>query len=456
MPLGDYIHSTPFRIASAYVSIFILSVVILFGLVFWLVTDEMKSALRKAIDQDIASLATVNDQSAVGLRRAVEDRITDARDSESLYVLRNMGGDLIVGDDLVGELTTGWQETSVAPGSGRRDDDGDPERFLARGIQTGNSFLLVGRSLHGLTEVQEILLRSLAWASGITALMALAGGILLGHGALRRIDLINRTFDDIREGNLNRRVPTRGTRDELDRLVLNINDTLDRIESLMGNLEQVTNDIAHDLRTPLTRLRQGLESVRRKNSAIGDYQATIDQAIEQTDSILETFAALLRIAQIESRVRQRRFATVNLSDISNRIFEAYESVVEDAGQTFSADITPDIHVSGDKDLLTQLLANLVENAMRHCPAGTKIRLTLIDGMTPTLAVTDTGPGIPTDERKQVLQRFYRLEGSRTTSGSGLGLALVNAIADTHGATLAFSDNSPGLRVELRFPSVGDP
>lgn len=456
MPLGDYIRSTPFRIATAYVSVFSLSVLILFGLVFWLVTDEMKGALRTAIDQDIASLVAVyHERGAIGLRAAVEDRIADARDSDSLYMLQYSDGNLIAGDHLVSAPIPGWQENTAAPPSGRRDEDGALERFLARGVQTGDSLLVVGRRLFGLTEVQEILFRSLIWASGITAIMALAGGIMLGRGALRRIDSINRVFDEIKEGYFNRRVPTRGTRDELDRLVVNINDMLDRVENLMGNLQQVTNDIAHDLRTPLSRLRQGLEAARLKDSSAGEYEAAIDQAIAQTDTILETFAALLRIAQIESRVRRGHFAKVDISEISNRIVEVYESVVEDAGQTLRARIAPDVRMSGDKDLLTQLLANLVENAMQHCPAGTRIQLTLTNGMAPTLVVSDTGPGIPVETREHVLRRFYRIEGSRTTQGTGLGLALVKAIADAHGATLTLSDNAPGLRVELRFPPASD-
>jgi signal transduction histidine kinase len=452
MPLADYIRSTPFRIATAYVGVFALSVVILFGLVFWLVTDEMKGALRTAIDQDITSLTAVyHDRGAAGLREAVEDRLADSRDNESLYLLQDADGNLISGDGLAGELIVGWQETTATPESGRRDSDGAPEHFLARGIRVNNSLLVVGRRLFGLTEVQEILFRSLIWASGITAMLALTGGIILGHGAVRRIDAINRAFDGIKEGNLGQRVPTRGTRDDLDRLVVNINDMLDRLENLMGNLQQVTNDIAHDLRTPLSRLRQGLEAARRKDSSAMEYEAAIDRAIEQTDTILETFAALLRIAQIESRVRRGRFSRIDLSEISNTIFEAYESVVEGAGQKFRADITPCIDVLGDKDLLTQLLANLIENAMTHCTAGTSIRLTLANGNAPTLAVTDNGPGIPAEERERVLRRFYRLEGHRTTAGSGLGLALVKAIAEMHGATLSLLDNQPGLRIELRFP-----
>ena len=266
------------------------------------------------------------------------------------------------------------------------------ETVLARGIQLGGAFLLVGRNLRRVHEMQELLLRSLAWMLAVTVVLALAGGVSLSRGALKRVEAINRAFREIIAGNLSQRVPARGTRDEMDRLATNINLILDRIEQLIVNLQQVTNDIAHDLRTPLGRLRQGLESARLRGSSIEEHQAAIDRAIEQTDSILDTFAALLRIAQIESKARRGRFAAVDLSEISERIVEAYESVIEDAGQSLSGNISPGVQVHGDKDLLTQMLANLVENATRHCPTGAKIVVTLKNDLAPTLSVADTGRG----------------------------------------------------------------
>jgi signal transduction histidine kinase len=454
MPLADYFRSTPFRIASTYAGLFALSVAILFGVVFWLATEEMKGELRALIEQDIQSLlADHRERGVAGLREAVKERIAEARDKESFYMFQDQHGVLPSGNAPEHEPIAGWQVSRVKLASSARDEDGETDDFLARGIRIGGAFLVVGRSLHGVQEVQEVLLSSLGWALGLTALLALAGGIGLGHSALRRIDAINRTFQDIKEGNLARRVPSRGTRDELDRLVLNINDMLDRVELLISNLQQVTNDIAHDLRTPLGRLRQGLESARRRGSSVDDYRTAIDRAIEQTDTILGTFAALLRIAQIESGTRRGRFAAVDLSEISNRIVEAYETVAEDAGQSLSGDIEPGVQVRGDRDLLTQMLANLVENATRHCPAGAQVVITLKRDTGAVLAVADTGPGIPDEAREAVLRRFHRLEGSRTTPGSGLGLALVKAIADLHNATLSLSDNRPGLRVTLEF-SIG--
>lgn len=453
MPLADYLRSTPFRIATTYAGLFAASVMILFGVVYWLVSEEMTSELQSVIDKDIASLMAVyRERGSEGLKADIEDRIADTPKGDSLYLYRDKDGNAVSSNTPSGAPVLGWQDVGTILGSGRHDTDGAAEHFLARGVQTADSFLLVGRSLHGLKEVQEVLLRALTWALGLTAVLALGGGIGLGHGALRRVDSINRAFREITEGHLSRRVSTSGTRDELDRLAVNINLMLDRIEQLMANLQQVSNDIAHDLRTPLGRLRQGLESARRKESSVQDYRTAIDRAIEQADTILDTFSALLRIAQIESRSRRGRFETVDLSELANRIVEAYETVIEDADQSLTAEIAPGVRAGGDRDLIIQMLANLVENATRHCPAGSHISIALTNDTAPTVTVADTGPGIPEDARDAVLRRFYRLEGSRTTPGSGLGLALVKAIADLHNATLLLSDNRPGLRVTIRFPA----
>jgi len=456
MPLSDYLHSTPFRIAAKYAALFAASVVVLFAVVYWLVTDESKIALRAVIEQDTRALVEIyRAQGTKGLAEAVRSRVTEARDGDAIYALEDKNGVLLAGNAGLAGPVVGWRQVQLESASHKHTDGDEKENFLVHVVPVGDTVLLVGRSLFGLKEVQEVLLRALAWALGLTVVMALAGGIGLGHSALRRIEVINRATREIIEGNLSRRVPTGGTRDELDRLAGNINLMLDRIEQLMANLQQVTNDIAHDLRTPLGRLRQVLETARLKDSRVEEYQAAIDRAIEQADTILDTFAALLRIAQIESRARRGRFASVDLSEIANRILEAYETVAEDAGQTLAGDIAAGVYVRGDKDLLTQMLANLVENTTTHCPAGTTVTVSLSAGAAPTLTVADTGPGIPVEAREAVLRRFYRLEKSRTTPGSGLGLALVKAIADLHNAALTLSDNQPGLCAGIQFPAAPD-
>jgi signal transduction histidine kinase len=241
----------------------------------------------------------------------------------------------------------------------------------------------------------------------------------------------------------------------MDHLAINLNAMLDRIQGLMESLKQVSADIAHDLRTPLSRLRHRLEAAREKAGSDGN--PVIEQSIADLDAILETFSALLRIAQIESGAQRAAFSDVSLGQIVSTVSEAYAPVAEDRSQRLEAIVeqTPSIH--GDRDLLTQMVANLIENPIRHCPPGVGITVELRqEAGAPTLCVADRGPGIAAAEREKVFRRFYRLEASRTTPGSGLGLALVKAVADLHGATVELSDNQPGLRVIVRFPAPAAP
>jgi signal transduction histidine kinase len=236
----------------------------------------------------------------------------------------------------------------------------------------------------------------------------------------------------------------------MDQLAVNLNAMLDRIQALMESLKRVSDDIAHDLRTPLSRLRHRLEAARGRTGPEGD--AVIEQSLAEVDAILETFSALLRISQIEAGARRAAFAEVSLERILSTLSEAYAPVAEDRGQRLKTVRTAVPPILGDRELLTQMVANLIENSIRHCPPGVEITVALaLENGAPLLSIADTGPGIPARERENVLRRFYRLESSRTTPGSGLGLALVKAVADLHGASIELADNSPGLRVTVRFP-----
>jgi signal transduction histidine kinase len=299
--------------------------------------------------------------------------------------------------------------------------------------------------------VQEAILTSFGWALGVMIPLALLGGLVMGQRSFRRVETIGSAMRQIAEGDLSRRVPMAGTGDEIDRLARDINRVLQEIERLMDQLKQVTSDIAHDLRTPLGRLRQRLEQAVDKETTVTGYRTGVENAIVEIDGMLSTFNAILHIAQIEAGKRRARFAEVSLSKLGQAVLDTYGSVAEDDLHELEGVVAKDVVLRGDRDLLMQLLVNLVENAICHTPPGTHIGLTIAhEADHPTILVADNGPGIPPEERERVFRRFYRLDSSRTTPGSGLGLALVEAIAHLHGAVIELADNGPGLRVVVRF------
>jgi signal transduction histidine kinase len=282
-----------------------------------------------------------------------------------------------------------------------------------------------------------------------TLILSAAGGMILSRNFLGRMDAVANTCRAIIASNFSDRVPTRGTRDEFDRLAGAINEMLDRIADLVVNLRQVSNDIAHDLRTPLTLLRHRLEQARASARTPEDYSRVVDDAITVSDRLLAIFSALLRIAQIESGMRRSAFTQIELGALLQELAEIYRPVSEDSGHPFVVNLEGPVTVQGDRELLLQLFANLIENAINHTPPGTQITLALSRAGC-VASVADMGAGVPPEYLSDLFKRFFRLEQSRSTPGHGLGLALVAAIADLHDADVRVRDNSPGLRVELAF------
>jgi signal transduction histidine kinase len=314
------------------------------------------------------------------------------------------------------------------------------------------ALLFVGQSTAELDDLKSFIARSFIWSATTTCGLAIAFGLVTASAFLRRVEAVNTAAASIMAGDLAHRVPVRGTNDEFDRLSQNLNHMLDRIDHLFEQLRQVSNDIAHDLRTPLSRLRQGLETARAKAQSVETYASAIDDAIEQTNEIISIFGALLRIAQIEADMNTQELRPTDLSEIFGRVYGAYESVAEDQGKYLVQRIESGIVILGDDHLLTQMVSNLVENALCHTLPSTTITVQLTRGSTSVVGlIADNGPGIPEESRDKVFQRFVRLDRSRSTPGSGLGLSLVAAIAGMHGIAITLSDNEPGLRVTLSFP-----
>lgn len=363
------------------------------------------------------------------------------------YQVIDRAGRLLVDDIGAQTVRGGWGQVAV------RDDPQDPglETLKTLGVALPNGgTLVVATDTYDIQELRRALDRFLVVAGVAITLLALVGGYLIGALFMRRLDRVNAAIARVMTGNTAERLPPIGISREFDQLSANLNAMLDKIGALMDGLRQVTTDIAHDLRTPLGRLRQQLEQTRDARDP-ARVQAGIDTAIAQTDEVLAIFRALLRIGTLEGGDGRQYFATLDLSELVGRVIAAYQPVAEDDGKTVLAEHADGLLIEGDAELLAQMMTNLVDNAIRHTPPGSTIvsRLERIDGAI-VASVSDDGPGIPPHERDAVLTRFYRLDRSRNLPGAGLGMALAAAIAALHRVRLDLLDNRPGLRVRLIF------
>ena len=454
MPLPELLRTSALRLALWQALLFVLTAALLAGIVAWQVHAYARGELRAAVHADVQRLLDELDEPGAEPASAqVAQQLAARRDSHDVLALLDRDGRMLVGNlparvNLRG-AAPGWHSVTMPhaydPGDG---DDASAELWL-QPLHDGR-MLVVGRDRSSLIQLDETLSGAFAAAFGFALALALAGGLLLGRSYLRRVRTVGERAERIMAGDLTARVPARAQGgDEFDLLGRQLNAMLTRIQSLMEDMRQVSNDIAHDLRTPLTHLRQRLERAAEDNPAT--LRATLQQAQRDVDQVLATFAAMLAIARVEARERRAGFAPVDLGALLETLADDYAPVADERGQRLLAQITSGLQVQGDRHLLTQLFANLIENAMTHCPAHTRITLTLrrTDAHSFEAGVADDGPGIPAAERERVLKRFYRLDRSRGTPGSGLGLALVQAIAALHGCTLEIADNAPGTRVILR-------
>ncbi len=450
---------TAFRYTALYTLMFFASVLALFLTTYWSIGKSLQDNMAKGIEAQATALTGAHEAGELSeLIRAV-NRLSAASGGERVYLLLDQSGRKVAGN--LGSVAprNGWTHLSVpingpgAPLHDSEDDETAPHDVLALGVTLPDGyFLLVGDDTDQISDAEEATIHAFLWALIPAFVLGCGGGAFLSLSYFKRIDAITQASKEIVDGDLSRRIGVRGTNDEMDRLSSNLNNMFERIEVLMESLKQVSADIAHDLRTPLSHLRQRLEAARAAPQAEGVYESAIDHAILQVDDILATFSALIRIAQIESRSRRSAFAEQSLSDIFAHVANAYAGVVADKGQVLSVHLDEGIAFVGDRSLLVQMLSNLLENALQHAPNAARIEVSLALVESDAIGVVaDSGPGIPESERQNVLKRFYRLDHSRSTPGHGLGLALVAAVAELHGIEVKLGDNRPGLRVTLRFP-----
>jgi signal transduction histidine kinase len=414
----------------------------------------IRQELSARMDQTVADTYTVisetyGENDLVDLTDAVLSHARATIRQERIYGLTDTAGSIIAGNVASVPLSDGW---ATVPAATLGLPDATNEYRILVGDVDGYR-LLVGLSYAETNAIGRLTFVSLAWAGGLLFALILIAGIVVALRGQRRLDSIAATMHQVSRGELAARIATTGRSDDIDVLVNEVNTALDRLSSLVDGMRQVSVDIAHDLKTPLNRLAITVESAIEADEAGKPVAGLLGQAQEEGTQINATFDALLRIAQIEAGARRARFTSVAPDSILESIADAYGEVAVEHGQTLqltqSAGLPP---INGDRDLLVQMLANLVENAIRHCPPGANIALDgRLVGDHVEFTVTDNGPGLPADERDKVFSRLYRVEKSRSTPGSGLGLSLVKAIADLHGATVSLCDNAPGLVVTVVFP-----
>jgi signal transduction histidine kinase len=460
VPDFGLLRTTTFRVALLYLGLFLASVLVILGLIYWFTAGFIERQTDETIAAEIAGLREQYRQRRLpGLIEVVNARSAVPRTS-TLYLVATptftpLAGNLSDWPDAEAD-PDGWIEFEIADAP-EEPDGGSHEARAVVFTLPGGYHLLVGRDTMERRHFQERVLISLAWALLLTVGLGAAGGVLISRNVMHRIDAINQTTRQIMSGALQERMAVANNGDELDQLAGNLNAMLDQIEHLMVGMRQVSDSVAHDLRTPLTRLRSRLEITLVEAATEDEYRTAIQEAISEADRLLGIFSALLSIAEAEAGTMQRSFQKVALSDLARQMADLYEPAAEEAGLSFVSDIRAEPIALGNQQLLAQAIANLLDNALKYTPADGCVTLTVKgpEGERGAcVSVADTGPGIPAEQRESVLRRFVRLEASRSSPGNGLGLSLVDAVARLHGARLEMDDNNPGLIVSLVFPRMG--
>lgn len=454
MRLGKLARSTPFRLAALYVALFLVSLtggnVVAYNMVAAYLYERLDSHVLERYREIQSAYEARGVEGAAAMIGSHGPAISG---QETLYLLRGTDDEFLAGN---------FRVPSVPPGfstfSGENESGASTNYRLYRGTLGEHQFV-VGVSYDDTNRLRRIALISFGWATVIVLGTGLGGGAFLSFRTLQRITVLSETMKLVGAGQLQTRLPVSAREDDLDTLAIEVNAALQQLETSVSALKQVTTDIAHDLKTPISRLCLSLEEAIEKTGTDGDEKKRLDRALGEVLQISSTFEALLRISQIEAGARRERFGPVRLDQLLEEMFEIHEPIAEEAGKKLS--LLPGkqglrVKIWGDEDLLRQMCANLIDNAIRHTPPGARIEVSCGHQQDwPFLMIADNGPGIPESERAKVFKRFYRLEKSRTTKGTGLGLSLVKAITELHGAHVLLSDRSPGLAVRVMFPPSGE-
>lgn len=451
--------SSTFKIALVYVVLFSSSIFALLAYVYWSTASYLRKDLDRAVVAERPVLTRAYDTAGRrGLIALIDKRIDDERLAGWTYELADAALTPLAGN-LAGWPSTARAAPDAASGWSRLADLDAPPRAGRQSalratyrVLSNGDHLLVGREVARLDGFAAQTATALAVASGLFLVLAAAAGISTARRSVARIEAINATSREIMRAGLGQRIPLRGSGDEWDELAANLNLMLARIEQLVETNRQVSDNIAHDLRTPLTRMRARLERAAARPPAAG-YKSLVHDLIGELDGVLQTFSSLLRISRIEASDHGAAFPQVDLNRLAAEVVELFDAAAEENSVQLAFSAGKPLPIAGDRDLLFDAISNLVDNAIKHGGRGGDVRVSVrgtVNGA--ALSISDRGPGIPPDQRPQVFKRFYRLERSRNSPGNGLGLSLVAAVANLHGARIAMADNTPGLQIELHFPA----
>ena len=454
------LRSSTLKLALICIGIFGATVFALFGYVYWSTASYVRSLADQAIAAESEVLRKAHGSGGrSALIAAIGQRTADHRAAGGLYLLADPAYATVAGNlerwppALKGSA---GQDNFTAPEGGPAAAHRGLLRATFETLPDGYH-LLVGRDIGDLDAFAGKIAIALAWGISLIFILAGVASVSVTRRTVGRIEAINATSRAIMQSGLGQRIPLRGTRDEWDQLADNLNLMLDRIEALMGEVKQVSDNVAHDLRTPLTRMRGRLEKASGRPREAALDQSVIADTLADLDGVLRMFASLTRIAQIETSDRTAAFRTVNLAEIASEVVELFDAAAEDKGGHLDAVGAQRALVTGDRDLLFDAVANLVDNAIKHGREAGRVVVEVAQGDGgAVISVVDDGPGIPQNECQHVLKRFYRLEQSRRTPGNGLGLSLVAAVARMHGARIDMLDNAPGLKFRLCFPLPSPP
>ncbi len=448
--------SSAFRITLVYVLLFGLSVSIILGFVYWSTIVYTTQQTEQAIDAELEVLSNVYQRKGYpGLVTLLSERVLIQQQrpgDSSVYLLvdeqfQRLVGNITSWPKIAQDRRDGWLDFKI-------DDPrpGGSTGYTARArtyVIENRYNLLVGQGMKDLANLKDLVGRALIWGLTLTLALGVIGGFMMRQTLSSRLSDINQTARKIMQGDLRKRIATKQSGDEFDELAVNLNSMLDQIEGGMEGVRRVSDNIAHDLKTPLARLKNRVEELRFKVAGNVEQETSVDQIIHEADGLLATFNALLRIARIEYSEQRKGFRNIDINSIVHDIEELYEPLIEEKGQSLNVQLGPSIEIWADRDMLFQAFANLLDNAIKYTPEKGVISIrSRIEGDNWFLEIADNGPGIPENEHEKVVQRFYRLDQSRTTPGSGLGLALVFAVLKVHSMQLDFADNKPGLKVTV--------